>query len=203
MRPWLVVIGLLLLTLAAGLAASLYFAAQGNPTTSTTDTGPTTFLIAPNETQTLLIFGFNGTSEQLNLSWSSTGAIQFVLQSPAGCSGSCWTTSTLATWPSNSSGNWKGSGPFHYPLLCQLKNLGLRSASASVHARTTATSATHPSLGFEVILGAGAAALFAVGGVAVFLGLFLRGNPYGPPRPLAPRSAEDVEELMRNDRPGH
>ncbi|MCI4347522.1 MAG: hypothetical protein L3J97_02745 [Thermoplasmata archaeon] len=203
MRPWLVVVGMLFLTLAVGLATSLYLAAQGSPTTSTTDTRLPTFTIAPNATETVPISGSNGTSEQFSLNWGSTAAIRFELQSPAGCSSTCWITSTIVVWPSDTSGTWAGSGPFHYPLQCVLKNVGSSSANVNLHARAISTSATHPPLEFDLVVGAGAAALFAVGGLAVFLGLFLRANPFGPTPPLAPRSAEDVEELTRDDRPPH
>ena len=59
------------------------------------------------------------------------------------------------------------------------------------------------SLEFDLLLGAGAAGLFLVGALAIFLGLFLRGDPYGPRLPLVSRSADDVEDLAQDDPPDH
>lgn len=197
MRPWLVFVGMLFLTLAGGLVASLLLASGGNTTTSTTVTHPPVFSLAPNATATVPLSGFNGSSEQLTLNWVSTRPIHFVLQSPAGCSGGCWTSSTLAIWLSNMTGSWQGSGPFHFPLLCLLHNPLTQSTNISLTSRAVATSPTMPSLELELVVGAGAAALFAVGGLAVFLGVFLRTNPYAGPRALVSRSANDVEELTK------
>jgi hypothetical protein len=63
------------------------------------------------------------------------------------------------------------------------------------------TVVTPLSTGFELLLDASAGALLAVGGVLVFLGLFLRGNVYGPPPPVVSRSADDVEEIARGGPP--
>jgi len=202
-RPWLVVIGMVFLTLALGSAATLYFAIQGTSTVSTTVTSPPTFSVGAHGTQVLFFSGSNGSSERFSLSWHSTGPLSVQLEEPPTCAASCGDRLLLWSWPSNLTGAWAGNGPFTYPLVCVLQNLLSRTANVTLTARVVATTPTHPSLGFVVIVGAGAGALFIVGGLAIFLGLFLRGNPYGLQAAPVSRSAEDVEELTRDERPGH
>jgi hypothetical protein len=204
-RPWLVVVGIIFLTLAIGTAATIYFAGQGNPSRSTVPFAVTLPLL-PNESETLSPPGSNGSSEQFLLTWHSSVPIELTLESPAGCAklaGPCWSTSILESWDASTSGYWIGSGPFHYPLQCLLKNPQNVSATVTVSTSATSTNPTHLSLLIEIVLGAGAAGLFVVGGLAVFLGLFLRADPYGPEPPVVPRSADDVEELYPGPPPDH
>jgi hypothetical protein len=204
-RPWLVVVGIIFLTLAIGTAATIYFAGQGNPSRTTVPFGATLTLL-PGESETLSPPGSNGTAEFFTLTWYSTVSINVTLQSPAGCtkaSGPCWGLSVLDSWKAGTSGVWASSGPFHYPLQCLLKNPQNVSAAVTVSTSATSTHPTHLSLLIELVLGAGATGLFVVGGLAVFLGLFLRGNPYGPESPEVSRSADDVEELYPRPPPDH
>lgn len=204
MRPWLVVVGVVFLTLGAGSVAALYFGGQG--TITTTRVPPLSFALGSNASDTLTLEGENGSSEQFHLSWHSSVPINVVLESPQGCagpSGPCWPTTTLASWPDSPSGGWNGSGPFHYPLLCLMLNHHSTAANVSITGAASAQTPFHENLAFEVILGASAAALFVVGGLAVFLGVFLAEDPYGPSPSLVSQSAEDVEELTRDPDPPH
>jgi hypothetical protein len=203
-RPWLVIVGIIFLTLAIGTASTIYFAGQGNPIRSTVPFGAT-LLLLPGETETLSPQGSNGTAEHFSFMWHSTVSINVTLQSPAGCttaSGPCWSTSILASWDATS-GSWASAGPFHYPLQCLLMNPENVSATATVSASATSTHPAHLSLLIELVLGAGAGGLAVVGAVAVFLGLFLRENPYGPDEPVVSRSADDAEELYPGSPPDH
>lgn len=193
MRPWLVVIGVVFLTLAAGTLAALLFAGSGNQSTATT---PTTYRLSgilPNATEELPFSGSGGASEQFSLVWQATGALHVVLRQTQPCSGSCGGDPLLVAWPSNSSGDWSGSGPFHFPLLCDIQNVQSQPLNVTLSGRAVSSSPTTLSLEFEVILGAAAAGLFLVGGLAAFIGLFLRGSPFLPgPAPVR-RSADDLE----------
>jgi hypothetical protein len=205
-RPWLVVVGVIFLTLAVGTGATIYFAGQGNPSRSTVHSGPQTLLVGPSETETLSLPGTNGSSEQFSFSWGSTSPVAVILESPAGCassSGPCWSASTFAIWKSNTSGIWTGSGPFHYPLECVLQNSHSDPTNVTTRSSATAMNPTHLPLLIDIVLGAGAAGLFVVGGLAVFLGLFLRGDPFGPEAPILSRSADDLEETFREPPPDH
>jgi hypothetical protein len=198
-RPWLVVVGIVFLTLAAGTLATLYLAGDGPPNVVTVPTVYPTFVLASHEGTTLPFSGPNGTPERFTFSWQSSGPIGVLLEERRSCSAPCVNPIVLDNWSSQLSGSWTGSGPFDYPLLCVLQNPSDQPANVSMDGRAVAMMPTHLSLLFDVLVGAGAAALLVVGGLAVFLGLFLRGDPYGPPSPLAPRSADDVEELTQDE----
>lgn len=197
---------MIFLTLGVGVAASLYLAANGTPSTATTVSAPPPFVLAPNETLVVPFSGSNGSSEQFQLTWHSVDVIGAVLWSPAGCTGSsgtCWGAQTYASWLSNLTGNWSGAGPFHYPLQCTFTNHLATPTSVTVKGRAISTTPTHLAPIAELALGLGSGALFVVGGLALFLAIFLRGNPYGPGPAIVSRSAEDVEELTREEDERH
>ncbi|MGC2289464.1 MAG: hypothetical protein WA688_06365 [Thermoplasmata archaeon] len=205
MRPWLVVVGIVFLTLALGTGATIYFAGQGNPSRTTSPFG-LTLVVPSNESESVNPPGSNGTGEQFSFAWQSTGLLQVTLESPAGCtrpSGPCWNTSILAAWKANTSGTWAGSGPFHYPLQCLFTNAETDSPTVTLKSSASSTHPTPLSLPVEIVLGAGAGGLFAVGALAIFLGLFLRGDPYGPEAPVISRSPDDLEDLSRDPPPDH
>jgi hypothetical protein len=191
-RPWLVVIGLLFLTLAGGTVAALYFAAAENGNVVTYISPPYAATLAPNQTVALPFDGPAGNSETFTLSWHAVAPIHVVLEQSTPCASSCPTGPVLVVWASNATGTWTGHGPFHYPLLCLLTNPQTRATNATVLGRAVSTYPSPLPWVYELLLGAGAAGLFLVGGVSVFLGLFLRGNPYGPPSPVVSQHPDDV-----------
>jgi hypothetical protein len=202
-RPWLVVIGVVFLTLAAGIVAALYFAEDGTPTLSTVVTPYPPFSLGPNAVEHLTFGGTNGSSEQFNLVWHSSGAIVVILEQTQLCTASCGGEQVLVNWSSNTSGAWSGPGPFHFPLQCVLENSQAVSSTVTLTGRSVASNPNHLGLDVELLLGAGAGGLLLVGGLAIFLGVFLRGDPYGGRPPIVSRSAEDAEEIARDAPPGH
>ncbi len=205
MRPWLVVVGIVFVTLGAGSLAALYFGDQGS-VSATNGTGPVTFPLASNASEVLTLQGTNGTTEHFDFAWSSSSIIWVQLEWSAGCAPGgvgCWPAETIALWNANQSGDWTGTGPFHYPMLCILRNTNSDPATVTVSSRATAETAVHVTLVFALVLGLSAAGLFVVGGIAVFLGLFLASDPYGPSPSLVSRSAEDVDEVVEGPDPRH
>lgn len=205
MRPWLAVVGIIFLTLGVGVAASLYPAATGTPSTATTVSDPPPFALSPNETLVVSLSGSNGSSEQFQVAWHSSLSIQVLLGSSAGCdpSGHCWPAQTFDAWTSANAGNWSGDGPFHYPLQCTFTNHETTPTNVTVSSRATSSTPGHLAPVVVLVLALGAGALFVVGALALFLAIFLRGNPYGPGPQIVSRSAEDVEELTHEEEPGH
>lgn len=195
MRPWLVAIGGLFLTLAVGTVAVLYLAAVGSGTVVTNISPPYPVALAPNQTVTLPFNGSSGSSETFNLVWHATGAIDVVLQQSTPCTPACSGGAILVVWTASLSGTWSGHGPFHYPLLCLLTNPQTRATNATILGRAVSTIPSPLPWVYLLLLGAGSAGLFVVGGLAVFLGLFLQGNPYGPRPPLISRSPDDLGDL--------
>ncbi len=202
-RPWLVVVGIVFLTLAAGTLATLYFAGAGNPTVTSVATPYPTFALWANETLILPFSGPNGSAEQFSLAWHASSRIGLVLEAQRSCVATCVPSRVLANWSSNTSGNWRGAGPFPYPLLCVLRNLQSHLTNVTLTGRAVATNPTRLSWMFEVVVGAGGVGLVVVGGISLFIGLFLRGDPYGPDPPLVSRSADDAEALAREPPPAH
>lgn len=205
MRPWLVVVGIVFLTLGIGSATTLYLGDQGS-VSSTNGTGPISFPLGSNSSEVLTLQGTNGTTEHFRLQWAASSAIAVELESSAGCSSggsTCWPSAVLAQWSGSASGVWAGAGPFHYPLLCVLKNSNADPSAVTVSGRASAETPVHETLVVSLLLGLSAAALFIVGGLAVFLGLFLASDPYGPAAPPVSRSAEDVEEILEDPRAPH
>ena len=201
MRPWLVVIGVVFLTLAGGTLAILYLGGDGSPTTVVTPYAP--FSLAPNASESLALDGPNGSSEQFTLAWHASVPIVVSLIESQPCAANCSQGRILFNWTSNASGAWSGTGPFRYPLECVLHNTATRTATVSLTGRAVASSMVHFALEVELILGAGAAGLILVGGLAIFLGLFLRGDPYGPESPLVSQSADDAEDIVGGPPPSH
>ncbi|MFZ0829733.1 MAG: hypothetical protein WCB18_03355 [Thermoplasmata archaeon] len=203
MRPWLVVLGILFLTLGLGTAAALYFSGQDNPIPSSTVTPPLNYSLAPNQTDVAFLAGSNGSSEVFHLSWHSSAPVDVLLQEQVPCHAPCADRQLLVNWSINRSGSWEGFGPFLYPLICVLTNDHGTPVNVTLSSRADSTMPSHVSLLFALILGGGAAALLIVGGVAVFLGVFLRDDPYGPDPTLVSRSADDVEELAADPPSDH
>ncbi len=205
MRPWLVVVGIVFLTLGIGSATTLYLGDQG-AVSSSNGTGPISFPLGSNSSEVLTLQGTNGTTEHFRLQWAASSPLSVELESSAGCSSdgtTCWPSDVLVQWSGSTSGDWTGAGPFHYPLLCVLKNLNSDPSAVTVSGRASAETSVHETLVVSLVLGLSAAALFVVGGLAVFLGLFLASDPYGPPAPPVSRSADDVDEILDEPGPRH
>lgn len=199
MRPWLVVIGVVFLALAGGTLATLYFGSSGNPTTVVTPYSQLS--LGANTTERLSLYGSNGSSEQFSLVWQASTPIAVILEQVLPCPGHC--DHVLVAWSSNLSGTWAGSGPFAYPLQCVLENAQSHPTTVTLTGRAVTSNPTHFSLEIEFVLGAGAAGLLLVGGLAVFLGVFLKGDPYGPRSPEVSPSPEDAEEVAGEGPPDH
>ncbi len=185
-------------TIAAGTVATVYFALQ-TPAQGTT----TTNIIAPTSlpaqtTKLIALDGPSGSSERFALSWQASHPIRVSLTLSRSCP-TCPDPAVLVAWPGNLSGLWTGTGHYPYPLYVNFTNPGTQSANISGRGVAWAAGPAALPLILEIAVGAGAAVLFALGGLALLLGLFLRINPYGPALPLAPRSADAVEELSSGE----
>lgn len=199
MRPWLVVVGVVFLTLSGGTLATLYFGGDGSPTTVVTPYAQ--FNLGANTTENLPLYGPNSSTGQFSLVWQANSPIVVTLEEAQPCPGQC--AEVLYEWSSNLSGKWEGTGSFKYPLQCVLDNAGSRSATVTMTGRAVGTNPTHFPLEVDLVLGAGAAGLLLVGGLAIFLGLFLRGDPYRERPSTVSPSAEDLDETVREESPDH
>lgn len=195
MRPWLVLVGMVFLTIAVGTAVT-YYAASTSPTSGTTYVTPIHLTVAGNATESYLIAGGNGSTERLSFSWSSTAPVRVALSEPGACTGSgpCSADRILANWTLATRGNWSASMHFTFPIQCVFVNENGASVSVDGTARAWSSATANLPLTLEVAVLAGVAALSVVAGAAIFLGLFLRADPYGPGTDGGPGPPEPPDE---------
>lgn len=195
-RPGLVTAGVLLAVLAAGmlLVVNLAPSSSQNRDWFTLPAQP----IPTNSTSVALIQGTDSGRGTFTLHWSATAPARVALYSAVGCataSLACISAPPLASWGGNASGDWAASGDLRFPLLLAWSSpTGAPGEFSASAVEASPGPSPLPSLGVVLIDG-GAAVLAVLGGVAIFLGLFLRGGVYRGPAPLVSRSADDAEEV--------
>lgn len=199
MRPGLVVAGVLLCVLGGAAVATFYL--YPAPTNQEVErTGSPAPLLAGSTTN-FTIEGLPGPSPEFTLSWSASSPVNVSLYASSGCTGgtNCAASALLTHWTDGTGGRWSHGGPLPFPLVLLVHVPANASASYSYSATTTVRGgpATSGLMGLLVDLAGGA--LLAIGGIAAFLGLFLRSNPYGPRPPLVPASAEALDDLARTE----
>ncbi|MGA8537346.1 MAG: hypothetical protein WB789_08145 [Thermoplasmata archaeon] len=200
MRTGLVVIGVALAVVGAGLTLSAFFE-PGAP--SLTQVNP---LAAPNlqpgQPRTMLVWLENTSSGTLALNWVSSSDVNVSVYRATSCgfvtSGThvlyCPDGPALATWPSASSGHWNISGQISFPLLLNLENLGSKVVTVNA-VFDEVWASTSPSVPTWIFLStlAGGIACISLGAVAIFLGLFLRGGVYSNAPPGDGPGSDELE----------
>ena len=196
MRPGLVLLGAALLALAvAGLAALFWVPIPAAPTTVTTST---TWTASPGQSNSTELVGAPALAGSLEIHWQSSRPLDVALYSSGGCppgTSGCAGWSPAANWTGATAGNWTVSGTVRFPYLLTWANPGAAPASVALSSVTTESSTATLSTLSELVLGLGVGVLGFGGGLALFLGLFLRGGVYGARPPPVSRSAEDVERI--------
>jgi hypothetical protein len=150
-------------------------------------------------------------------SWSSTRSVQVYLYVAAACPNDtagyvCPAGPAVQDWWS-STGSWTWSGSVNAPwLLVILNPNGTAAAYSGTMVESYPAMGTYTS-GLELfVLIIASVVLLGLGALALFLGLFLRGGIYGPPRtPVGPPDAgilrrpgdDDLEEEWQDEPPSH
>lgn len=186
MRPGLVAVGSGFLALAvAGVVALVLIPIPTPSVTSTTTTSWTAPARSANATE---IEGASTVQGSFVLSWSTHLPLNVKVYVSDGCQpgvGGCanWRLAFNAT--DDPTGNFTESAPLHFPFLFSWANPSPASGGVSLSAATTTQGTTSLSPISQLLLGLGVGALGFVGGIALFLGLFLRGGVFsgrgGPP----------------------
>lgn len=188
MRPGLVAVGAALLVVAAGGVAALALVPIPANGLSATSTG--TWLATPGQTNATTIEGGSTVDGVLSVHWVSSAPLTVAVFGSGGCPpdrAGCADWSEIDHWNASSTGWWNVSGTLHFPYLVTFWNPG--SGSATVHISATTTVAATASLSpvSQLFLGLSVGAVGFIGGVALYLGLFLRGGVYADrPRPPPP-----------------
>ena len=197
MRPGLVAIGVSLLVLAVATIGAVYLLPGTAPTNrDTNNVNPQT--VAAHASGHFLLYGTESSSGTFSLKWQSTVPLDVGLWAAPVCPNgpaSCAPPARIGGWTAATSGNSSWTLALHYPMTLEWTNNG--SSSGTFEASSVATTSGSGALPALTILliGVTVASVGVVGAVALFLGLFLRGNVYGPPPPLISRSADDVHGL--------
>jgi hypothetical protein len=195
-RTGLLVAGIAVAVIGAGvLLASLTFAT--GPTFTQFD--PVTVPSIPAHTYyEQQLVGVNESSASVTLTWAASDKLVVSVYPAVHCphtSGVCPSGTAVATWWADS-GRFTASGALAFPLFLNLSNANNTATSFSAtFVETYTTSAlTNPTWSLFVPL-IGAVVLCAIGGVAIFLGLFLPTGVYAGenPPPLDPED-DDLDE---------
>jgi hypothetical protein len=125
--------------------------------------------------------GVNQSSANTHLVWASSQSLLVAVYPAVPCPGArgvCPSGQAVASWWDNS-GSWSASGGLSFPLFLNITNPnGTPVAfSASLVETYTTSALTNPTWGLFLPL-VGAVVLIAIGGVGVFLGLFLPQGVY-------------------------
>jgi hypothetical protein len=199
-RTGLVIVGIALMIVGAGVTLSAFFE-PGAPSLSKVNPLAASNL-EPGQPRTMVVWLQNTTSGTLQLNWLSSSNVNVTVYRATDCAflsdspqaKYCPAGPAIVSWPFNSSGHWSTSGAISFPFLLNLQNTGAKAAniSAVFDEQWASTSPPVPTWIFLSTL-AGGIACISLGGVAIFLGLFLRSGVYdreGPDEAPLPVDAD-------------
>lgn len=182
-RTGLVVIGVVIAVIGAGLIVTLFFLSGGPGTT--TQIRPEDPNIAASSNQTWTFLGPAPGAGSVSVSWTSSALANVVLlpaTTCAGPSGFCVSGTAALSWTMALTGAGKVSPANASVYILEVANPGsspLRFVGVVSVAYSTGTQI--PAWSWALIA-AGGIALLAIGGIALFLGLYLAAGVYkGPP----------------------
>ncbi|MGI0071986.1 MAG: hypothetical protein ACRECT_08000 [Thermoplasmata archaeon] len=200
MRTGLLVAGAAVAVIGAGvLLASLSFST--GPTSTQLD--PVSLPDVPGHASfALQLEGVNESSASVTLTWAASGDLQVALYTSISCPhihGVCPSATPSATWYLNS-GHWSASGGLTFPLFLNISNPnGTPVAFSATFMETyTLSPLANPTWNLFLPL-IGAVVLVAIGGVSVFLGLFLPKGVYSTPRGPENFEDDDLEDFDRDE----
>jgi hypothetical protein len=181
-RTGLVVLGIVIAILGVGLVITLFFLSGGPSTTTQTNLGG--IVLPPGANFSGPATSSSSVPESITLSWTSTTPANVALIPATACGTSyCPSGGPELTWSNVTTGKGTLSSPDSSAYLLRIVNPGnvsLRfSAGISV---SFAPPAPVPVWAWWLIAGGGVV-LLGIGGIALFLGLFLPGGVYSPEGP--------------------
>ncbi len=186
-RTRLIAAGLAIGLVGGGLVAAVVLGLAGSSTAVTTSISEEIFSGVTDNWTLHLTPTSHGT---LALTWTSSAPATVSLWRAGPCAtapGTCATGPALAEWGRSGSGQWSTSGAIGGLYVLSASNAGNTTLTLNAAETETYTnSGTTMSVAVVWLVLIGAALLLTVGGVAVFLGLFLTTGVYAE-RPPAPR----------------
>lgn len=196
MRPGLVAIGIALVVVG-GLVCYVGLSVPG----STIAKGLTREIsvpdILPAHQRIDVVAVANSSSGSFVFSWTATQPLNVSLYQGVPCSsasGFCESGAALTKWSANTTGGWSHSGAIVSPYLLAIENPQATNVSLTGSlAETYPDGTTAPPTSMLLTILAGGVLLVVIGGLALFLGLFLRGGVYSEPDSVPPRYAHELE----------
>ncbi len=194
-RRGLVVVGLAIALIGGGMVASL-FLLGGVQTTNLYDVS---FVLPGNVTENATVKVTPDSSGSVSFSWSAKGSSSVSVWAAGTCpsgQGICATGPALYAWSTTTGGRWSKSGAIGTYYNVSTTNLaGKQIQFSGTFSEEYTTSDSGLTLTQLSLILAGAIVLLGIGGVAIFLGLFLRGGVYSDPagnvaRPRRPPTTE-------------
>jgi hypothetical protein len=208
-RAGLVVVGVAFLVVGGAALATLYLVP---PASTEVRHDSTVALVVPAQgtAQSPNLWGENGSGASFSVRWQSSAPVRLLVWAngytgcgePLACPPSSSGSSTLsAQFNTTVAGTWSTHGAPAYPYVLVVTALGSTGAAVSI-AATGIASVEPATPALEQLIGTSSGALVAaVGAIALFLGMFLRSDPYGSPPGPVPRSAEDIDIVYPAEQP--
>jgi hypothetical protein len=201
-RAGLVVLGIVIGTVGAGVLGAAFFLP---PTTTQTQLGSVTVTnLGADLSHNSLLSGTNVSSGTFAISWTSTSTISAAIYRSAPCAtppALCPVGSPLVKWNANQSGRWLYQGSLTFPLVLSIANPGPSMTTLQGTLVELYPAGGLPTWALLSII-AGGGILVGIGGLAIFLGLFLRGGIYTQPGRAVPRApAVNPGEPMSGEPP--
>ncbi|MCI4369064.1 MAG: hypothetical protein L3K09_05840 [Thermoplasmata archaeon] len=194
MRPGLVGVGVVLAVLGGGALSTVYLAPAPRPVNGEGTTIPST-IVRPGSTGSAPVDGPNGSGGDLRVHWSSSVGMEVYLYPSAGCIATaytCGSETAMVHWSNSTHGDWAASGTYTYPILLVWVDLGPAAGTFGANAYATGSSGGSSLTVSELLADAAALTLMVIGGLAVFLGIFLRGGVFrGNREPKGPTGRDD------------
>jgi hypothetical protein len=190
MRPWLVVAGVAFLLVGGGALVSLVLlpAPPVREQVTSEDSGVPTL---PGSTESFDLASTPTTHGTLTVHWTASAPLAVRLSTSGCTAGSSGCPTVLRSWASNASGSYSVTGPLAPAYVLSWTTPPDVSANVSVASSVTWAVGAPVSTG-QWIAEVASGLLAAVGALALFLGLFLRGEFRQPPRVVS-READDAE----------
>ena len=181
MRPGLLIVGIVIAVVGAAVLSSIFFLPSA--TTETRLGSVYVPQLGPGQSYTSLVEGTNVSSGTLIVGWTATDNVSVQVYRTAPCSapiGVCATGPPVVRWASNVSGHWSTTEALSFPMIFAVTDPGQVMISLQGIVFETYQVGGVPTWAVLALI-AGGGVLVGIGGLAVFLGLFLRGGIY--PRP--------------------
>jgi len=192
-RTGLLAVGAAMAIVGAGVVAAITMPFAAPDTSRSSQSWD--FVVPPESLKTYNITATPGDSASVRFAWNSTVATKVVWYSAGPCSPTPnWCVSgILASWNGNTTGKWTVSGVPPTGYRVQIVDSGSAPVSFSGQFVESVSEPSHhlPMVPFAFVL-SGGSILIGLGGLSIYLGLFLPSGTFGP-RVSGPSDESDSE----------